>query len=292
MVQLKIPEKLYVRLYAGMGDFYKRYFCHPTWQCLEDLKNKHPNISIHALLVSQTIPALELIDNHPYIDKIIRPMIHLREFKNEDITKYVGNHRLLTQPMANNFEQNIPPIYLSKEDEDFLQKITSQHKKFICLHPFAGDKHGMNTRTPLLVNEYIPIIDSLVNKGYSVMLMGKTWERIHLGSKGTYIIKESAPPNRPGLVNLINKTNVRTGAELIRRSNGFVGTASSMMCAAWSMGGIRTTIITARRWQKPLVEMPWTQDKIANPNHQMIYLDNNRSPQKLKEIANVTAKWF
>lgn len=292
MVQVDIPNKLYVRLYAGMGDFYKRYFCHQTWQCLEDLKTKHPDKSIAALLVSQTLPALNLVDYHPYIDKIIKPKIHLREFKNKDINKYVGGYTFLNPKMAQQFEQKIPPIYLSDNDKEFIKRTTDNIDKYICLHPFAGDKYGLNTRTPLNVEQYIPTIQALINAGYTVIMLGKSWERINLGSKNTRIVQEKFTWSNPKFINLIDKTNVRTGAELVKRSNGFVGTASSFMCAAWSMGKIKTVIITSQRWKKPLEEMPWAQNKITLPIHKMLYLNHDRSSQKLKEIANATTKWF
>lgn len=289
---VKIPEKLYVRLYAGMGDFYKRYFCHPTWQCLEDLKKQHPKTKIKALLVSQTIPALELVDYHPHIDKIIRPKIHLREFKNEDITKYMGDSRFLTPQIASNFVCKIPPIYLSPKDKEFIEHITSKYNNFICLHPFAGDAYGLNTRTPLRIEQYIPIIKALIKLGYTVFMLGKSWDRIMRGSTRTRKVVERFHWAYPGFVNLINQTNVRTGAELVRRSKGFVGTASSLMCAAWSMNETRTVIITPQRWEKPLLEMPWAKARINDPKHKMLYLNNDRSIQKLKEIANTVAKWF
>jgi len=292
LVQVKVPEKLYVRLYAGMGDFYKRYFCHPTWQCIEDLKTKHPKTKIHALLVSQTIPALEFVDYNPYIDKVIKPGMHLREFKNLDVTKYVGNYTFLSPVLAKKFTLNTPKIYLSDNDKTFVNNITSSYKKYICLHPFAGDKYGLDTRTPLKVEQYTPIINKLIDKGYTVIMLGKSWQRINHGSKNTRVIKETFKWDKDGFVNLIDRTNARTAAELVRRSSGFVGTASSMMCAAWSMGGIKTVIVTSQRWIKPLREMPWAKDKITDPNHKMLYLNHDRSPQKFKEIAHDTADWF
>ena len=293
MVQLNIPDKLYVRLYAGMGDFYKRYFCHSTWQCLEDLKMKHPEVSIHALCVSQTIPALELVDYHPCIDKVIKPKIHLREFKQLDVTKYIGEYQFLNPGIAKRFEQNITPIYMSKEDEEFVDNVKTKYGDYICIHPFAGDTYGLNTRTPLKVKEYIPIINALVDSGYNVIMLGKSWKRIVQGTDGkTKTIQETFDWTRPGFINMIDKTNVRTGAALVKNSSGFVGTASSFMCAAWSMGGIKTSIITSMKWKQPLEEAPWAKDKIGNPNHQMIYLNNGRSANKLKEIADVTANWF
>ena len=289
---MKIPKKLWVRLYAGMGDFYKRYFWHPTWKCLEDLKTKNPDVEITALLVSQTIPALEFVDYHPCLDKLVKPKMHIRELKKHDITKYVGDATFLGPGLAKKFICKTPPIYLSKQDKEFVKNITSQHKKYICIHPFSGDRYGLNTRTPLLVQQYIPIIDALVAKGYSVFLMGKNWDRINLGSTKPIKINENIPWGRVGMINLINKTNARTSAELIRLSSGFVGTASSMMCAAWSMGGIKTTILTPKRWKEPIETMPWAKDKINDPNHQVLYLDGIRTPQRLGEIANVTANWF
>jgi ADP-heptose:LPS heptosyltransferase len=275
-----------------MGDFYKRYFCHPTWQCIKDLKEKNPQVDISALLVSQTIPALDFVDHHPCINKVIKPRIHLKDFRNKDIKQYVGDHVFLSPGLAKNFKLEIPSVYLSNTDMDFVDKITSKYNKYICLHPFAGDVYGLDTRTPLKVEEYIPIIKALTKKGYAVLMFGKSWARIKHGSKSTRLVKEIFKWSHEGFVNLIDQTNARTAAELVKRSNGFVGTASSLMCAAWSMTGIKTTIITPIRWKKPLTDMVWAKDKIEDPNHMMLYLNHDRSTKKLKDIANATAEWF
>lgn len=292
MSNIKVPEKIYVRLYAGMGDFYKRYFCHPTWQCLEDLKKQYPETKIKALLVSQTIPALRLVDYHPCLDETIEPKIHLREFKDKDITKYVGDYVPLGVGVATKFIRNIPPIFMSSKDKEFIKSITSKYNRFICLHPFAGDAYGLNTRTPLKLPEYIPTIKSLIRSGYTVFMLGKSWDRIIAGTNKTKKIIERFDWQHPGFVNLIDKTNVRTSAELIRQSDGFVGTASSLMCAAWSMEATKTVIITSQRWKQPLEEMPWAKDRIIQPQNKMIYLNNDRSPQRLQEVADITTRWF
>jgi ADP-heptose:LPS heptosyltransferase len=276
LVQIKVPNKLYVRLYAGMGDFYKRYFCHPTWQCIEDLKTKHPEVNIRALLVSQTIPALELVDYHPYIGKIIKPRIHLKDFKNKEIKDYVEDHVFLSPGLAKNFQLRIPPIYLSKEDINFVNDITTKHDKYICIHPFAGDVYGLDTRMPLKVEEYIPMIKALIKKGYKVIML----------------VQEGFNWSHNGFTSLIDKTNARTAAALVKKSSGFIGTASSLMCAAWSMTGIKTTIITPIRWKKPLLDMVWAKERIEDPNHMMLYLNHDRSTKKLKDIADDTANWF
>jgi ADP-heptose:LPS heptosyltransferase len=275
-----------------MGDFYKRYFGHPTWQCLEDLKKNRPNTEIAALLVSQTTPALSLVDYHPYIDKIIRPKIHLKDFKKRNIEKFIGDYKMLSPKIANKFELKKPPIYMSDKDKEYVDKITSTYKNIVCLHPFAGDRYGLNTRKPLHVQEYIPIIQTLIGKGFTVVMLGKTWERIQPGIHNIRSIEEDFKWKADGFVNLINKTNVRTGAEIVRRAGRFVGTASSFMCAAWSMDDVRTAVITPQAWKKPLEEMPWAQNKINDPRHKMIYLNHDRTPNKLKEVADATSEWF
>ena len=289
MIQIKIPDRVYVRLYAGMGDFFKRYFLHCSWQCLEDLKSKYPNVEVHALLASQTLPALKLVDYHPYIDKIIAPGLHTRQVKKMGPEKFVGDHIALSNRMAKQFELKVPPIYLSEEDKEFVDNI-SKDKKFIVLHPFAGDKHGLNTRTPLKPLRYVPIIKALVGTGHNIVLLGSSWPRVN--EKGIKTIKEEFTWRINGLINLIDKTNVRTGTELVKRASGFVGTASSFMCAAWSIGNKRSVILTSERWRQPLETMIWAKDRIKEPQNHMIYIPKNRTPALHQDIIKETANWF
>lgn len=289
MIQVKIPKKVYVRLYAGMGDFFKRYFLHCSWQCLDDLKAKHPDVEIHALLASQTLPALELVDYHPHIDKVVAPGLHPRQVKSMGPEKFMGDHIMLSNRMANQFDLKVPPIYLSEDDEKFVDSI-SKDKKFIVIHPFAGDRFGLDTRTPLKPHEYVPIVKALIETGHNVVMLGSSWPRVD--ERGTRIIKEDFPWRINGLINLIDKTNVRTGVELVKRASGFVGTASSFMCAAWSMGNKRSVILTSQRWQEPLETMVWAKDRIKEPQNHMVYIPKKRTPRVHRDIIKETANWF
>jgi ADP-heptose:LPS heptosyltransferase len=272
-----------------MGDFFKRYFLHCSWQCLEALKAEHPEVSVHALLVSQTIPALELVDHHPHIDKVITPKIHPRVVRKLGADKFVGDHVMLSNRMAKQFELRQPPVYLSEEDKEFVDSI-STGKKFITLHPFAGDRFGVHTRTPLKPNRYIPIIKALTETGHNVVLLGSKWSR--LNEKHTWTIDEVFNWRINGLINLIDKTNVRTAAELVKRSAGFVGTASSLMCAAWSLGNKRSVVLTSARWKEPLETMVWAKDRCKEPQNKIIYIPPKRTPRIHDNIARETADWF
>lgn len=288
MVQM-IPNKVYVRLYGGMGDFFKRYLTHCTWQCLEDFKAKNPQVSIRALLVSQTTPALKLVDYHSCIDEVVLPHMHPREFRKMDIAKYMDGYVPLRNNLAKQYELKTPPFYLSNEDENFIKQTTAHLKKYIVLHPFAGDKYSLNSRTPLKPKQYIPIIKALTKKGYKVLLLGGSWQRIH--EKQTRVIQEKFDWKIDGLINLINKTNVRTGAELVKRADGFVGTASSFMCAAWSLEK-RSVVLISSRWKKPLETTPWAKNRGKQSQNHIVYLPKKRTPQVYRDMTEQTAEWF
>jgi ADP-heptose:LPS heptosyltransferase len=296
LVPVKIPEKVYVRLYAGMGDFFKRYFLQCTWQCLEDLKAKHPEVKINALLASQTVPALDLVDHHPCIDEVVKPMLHTKQVKEMGPEHFMGDHVPLSNRMAQQFELKMPPIYLSESDEVFVDAIqVAANHKYIVVHPFSGDIIGNTTRSPLKPARYAPIVRALVESGYSVVLLGSSWSRLLPEARKpgrTRMIEEKFNWETTGLVNLIDKTNIRTAVELVKRSNGFVGTASSFMCAAWSLGSVRSVILTSERWREPLTNMVWAKDRIKEPQNKVVYIPKNRTPQTFQDIETETAGWF
>lgn len=295
MVSVKIPPRVYVRLYAGMGDFFKRYFLHCSWQCLEDLKAKQPEVSVHALLASQTLPALELVDYHPCIDKIVKPELHTRQVKRMGAETFMGDHTFLNNKMAQQFELKMPPIYLSDDDKVFVNNITDNHEKYIIVHPFSGDKTGTRTRSPLKPLRYVPIIKALIAKGYTVVLLGGDWSRVGDGGRRpgrVHTVSERFDWQIKGLINLMDQTNIRTAAELVKRSDGFVGTASSFMCAAWSIGEVNSVVLTSERWRKPLANMPWAKDRIKAPQNKVLYIPEHRTPQTFKNIETEIVKWF
>jgi ADP-heptose:LPS heptosyltransferase len=282
-----------------MGDFFKRYFLHCSWRCLDDLKAKHPEVKINALLASQTIPALGLVDYHPHINKVIAPGLHTRQVKRIGPEKLMGDYVFLSNRMAQQFELKTPSIYLSNDDKVFVDNITNKHKKYIVVHPFSGDAVGNNTRSPLKPIRYIPIIKALIATGHSVVLLGGPWSRVADGGQRAgknpgrvKIVQERFDWKIKGLINLIGKTNIRTGAELTKRADGFVGTASSFMCAAWSLGNIRSVVLISERWREPLTNMVWAKDRIKEPQNKVIYIPAARNVQTFQDIQNETANWF
>jgi ADP-heptose:LPS heptosyltransferase len=287
---MAMPQQVYVRLYAGMGDFYKRYFLHPTWACLKDLKAKHPEVSVHALLSSQTVPALNFVDYHPYLDRVVVPGLHPRQIKQAGADTFMNGYVPLGPGAAKRFQLEPPPVYLPKKDKVFVDNLTKGKDKYIIVHPFSGDRLGNTTRTPIRPVRYIPVIESLIGLGYRVILLGSTWKR--KDERGVQIREETFKWNIKGLTNLIDRTNVRTGAELVKRSSGFVGTASCFMCAAWSIGNIRSVIIISERWREPLETMPWAKDRCKEPQNKIIYLPPTRTPQTFEDMTNDTADWF
>jgi hypothetical protein len=64
------------------------------------------------------------------------------------------------------------------------------------------------------------------------------------------------------------------------------------MCAAWSIGDIRSVIIISERWREPLETMVWAKDRCKEPQNKIIYLPPTRTPQTFEDMTNETASWF
>ena len=275
---IEIPDKISVALWGGMGDFFKRYLLHPSFGCLKDLKIQHPNITIRAVINSQTRPAVDLLDYNPYIDEVIKLDKHPKDYY------FLRNN----EEIYNQFKVEKPKIYLSKEDINFVNSVVP--KKYICLHPFCGtgSENRINGRAPLTPGEYKMTVDNLIDLGYDVVILGGSYEKTSFNGKRT-TVKEHFPYKRKGVINLIGETNVRTGAEIIRRADGFIGTASAWRGAAWCMEETDSYIILTKAWKEKMERRSWTKTLNTDGRHKTLYLDKNRD---IKKISDDIASWF
>ena len=240
-------SKLYLHDGGGLGDIIKHYVQGTHgWGYLESLKKNYPDTKIKLILTCINPQAQELIKYHPYID-IIEPhlwshpghlaLAKLIEKYKEDYTSLIEVVNLLevTQSVQ-------PEIYLNTEDQKVVNSITSQGI-YIFIHPFSGERF----RVAIPIREYITLIDKLIdNLGYNVVIVGGTYNK-NL-EKGV-LMKEEFLYERPGLFNLVNKTNARQCVKLARESNGFVGTWSCFLCAVLNTH-IRTVVVFPNNHRK------------------------------------------
>jgi ADP-heptose:LPS heptosyltransferase len=233
-------SKLYIHDGGGVGDIIKHYVQGTRgWGLLKPLKEKYPDVEIKAMLTCINPQAQELIKYHPSIS-LIEPYLWshparspLRRLIEEKKGDYVS--LLEATKMLEGLEPTKPEVYLNAEDQEVVSSIISQGK-YIFIHPFSGEPW----RAAFSMEQYPALIDRLIDDaGYNVVIVGGSYKKNWVKSA---FMKEEFSYERPGLFNLVNKTNVRQCVTLSRSSAGFVGTWSCHLCAILDTS-IRTIVV-------------------------------------------------
>ena len=219
-------KNFYIHTGGGLGDMIKHYFWgNHGWRYLKPIKEKYPNTKIklittccnpigHSLF--ENIPYLDEIEPHPWVDPN-RPW--------EQLNKYIKDYNNLAKTKDLEITESIPTeVYLNQKDKETLAEYTPDNK-YIIMHPFAGDSIRMN----LPVQEYFPLAKLLINEfGYTVIVIGGQSQRV-IG-KISRTINEQFPYESDGLINLINKVNLRVACALTLSASHFIGTNSAFYC--------------------------------------------------------------
>lgn len=233
-------RKFYLHDGGGVGDIITHYTQGQRgWGHLESFKEMYPDAEIKLLLTCINPQAEELFKYHPSID-IIEPHLWAHP-GHAALTKLIEENKKdyasLVKVVADlgTVPRIKPEVYLGEEDKEVVDSIISQGK-YIFIHPFSGEKF----RIAVPIKEYPALIDKLIDKlGYNVVIVGGTYKK-NLAKK--LLVKEEFSYERPGLFNLVNKTNVRQCVKLARESAGFVGTWSCHLCAILNTY-IRTVVV-------------------------------------------------
>jgi hypothetical protein len=133
-------------------------------------------------------------------------------------------------PIFKRIQGRTPKIYLDKNEQAIVAKITKQGK-FCLVHPFGSHKE----RELLPIEGYPPLIDKLIDKyKYNVVVVGATHKRVFAPDfeQKTCTKKEGFCYEREGLYNFVNKTSVRMAVKLARSAPLYMGTWSAFYCAA------------------------------------------------------------
>ncbi|GAF82089.1 unnamed protein product, partial [marine sediment metagenome] len=141
----------------------------------------------------------------------------------------LSNHIKGYQPLSKIEDKTIVPsiptkIYLNEEDENSLVAHIPT-KGYVIMHPFAGDAIRIN----LPIEEYFSIAKLLIKEfDYRVIIIGGTSQRV-IG-KISRTINEEFPYEADGIVNLINKVNLRVACSLTLSASHFIGSNSAFYC--------------------------------------------------------------
>ena len=253
MDRIKIPNKIFTYAGGGLGDIY--YLClMDNWAYFKDIKKQNPKTKIHAVLSSPNPLSQEVMEYNPYIDKLdyIKPNdrrgMLLTSFKQKgytDIAK-IDKKKL----------KKDHTIYTNKEDKIFIKNIQEQvGSKYIVIHPYSNDAlkktiaGQRKSRYVFPVQEYFSLTEKLIKKGYKIVILGGN-------ARNPKLLKEEFLYKNDNIINLIDKTNARTAANVIIQANGFIGTYSCFIGIAWWYKTKSFLLAPNEEWGK---KMTWKQ---------------------------------
>lgn len=216
--------KFYIHTGGGLGDMLKHYFWgNHGWKYAKSLKNKHPDIKIKLITTCCNPIGHELFRFCPYIDEVEpHPWVDPnRPWK--QLASYVKGYKHLAK--VEYITPSAPTkIYLSQEDQNTFKEYLPE-KDYIVMHPFAGDAIRIN----LPIEEYFPLAKLLIEKfDYKVVVLGGKSQRV-IG-KISRTINEEFPYKANGIINLIDKVNLRVASALTLSASHFIGSNSAFYC--------------------------------------------------------------
>jgi len=233
-------DEVYLTLGGGLGDVFWLYLGgHNGWQYLESLKQQSPKTKIKVLSATHNPQTEELLKYNPHISEF-------REFgwsldgntiwnKEKGSAIHIDSIKRQLKKIENN-------IYLTQEDKELVDKISTN--SYIFIHPFAGEW----TRCGLKAEEYIPIIDCLLDKTeLNIVVVGSSYTRQN--RKKGFPQEEVFNYKRNRLYNLVGKTNARVCAALAKNQHSFIGSWSAYSCLAWVYNKPSTVIMPEQAYE-------------------------------------------
>jgi hypothetical protein len=240
--------KLYINSGGGLGDFIYNYFKSYEWQCLSTIYQFFSDAQITAVLTHHSPTCGELLYTHPAIIAVMTspwrapgdPLEYSWKglVQGENVLSWARNNNI--RPAHEHGLEH--KIYLTDKEEYLIANIKNKGP-YIVMHPFAGLPHRGSRRHPYDNKykcypdyKYIQTANYLIEKGISVVFVGRsTYDGVDrlrdneetLSEINGHILSSEA-------YNLINKVSTRVSVELTRRANGFIGSHSSMLSAAWT----------------------------------------------------------
>jgi len=238
---MAIPQKVYLTLGGGLGDVFVTYFRGDNgWRLLQPLKEKFPHIKVSVLSATHNPQTAEFLKHNPYIDSFqeFGWVNDGRPIWSENANGHVSLAK--HNKLAKILKAKNPELYLGEEDREIVNEILSAGE-YIFIHPFAG----LKDRQALPIEEYPSLIDSLIDKsGYNVVVIGGTHQRRN--QKRSFDMPEEFDYERPGLFNLVNRTNARVAVKLSQNAHSFIGCWSAYACAHWIIKKKTTVIIKSK----------------------------------------------
>jgi len=237
-----ISVPLYIHSGGGCGDLIYHYFKSDSWRYLSSVKAMHPNTKVCAVITCHHPNVAELVKTNPYIDSVFYyswyPPGHDLEYgwkgsvDGEDLAEWARGRKV---PLAAN------KVYLTSSERSSLERICTD--KYIVMHPFAGlpdrscHPHPLDGKYRCYPDyKYIQTANYLAERGYLVKIVGRSSNDApeRMRAKTESLVPANGESFHPNVQVLIDGFSLRQNVELVRNANGFIGTHSSMLSAAWT----------------------------------------------------------
>lgn len=270
----QLNSNVFIPVSGGLGDVVRCYLRDThEWGYIPDIKRIFPYVTIKILSSCHNPAVEEFFKYNPHIDSF-------KEFGWivdgwQLFNKYKGSHISLQDIIKRYKKSRVklkwtqPFYYTCQEDIEEVNEITQDTNGIIIMHPFT-------IRKALPIEDFCHMADRLIDEfGYTVIFLGGTHNRFHnvnLQGKWTQGIDvvEELNYERPGLYNLLNKSNIRVAYKLVELCDGFIGHCSCFNIAAWihqkksvvfSPPCQRLILTTNRDYAWPLIDnLPWCKN--------------------------------
>ena len=237
---------LYVHGGGGAGDFIYQYFNSYAWRCLPSVLSNYSDAFVTAIIQTHHPSLAELVYLHPAITAVTTYKWYMpgdpkeRWWKAGVVGEELGAWAQsinIKDGSRNGYEHK---IYLTVAEENLLKEIKAAGP-YVIMHPFAGLPHRGAFKHPYDGKykcypdyKYLETATYLAERGYKVYFVGRTAtdgvETLRSFPEDIVLPKDC----HPNIMSLVNKYSFRFNVEVVRRADGFIGSHSSMLSAAWT----------------------------------------------------------
>lgn len=222
-------NKYYIHAIGGTGDHLTQYFGghsrHRDFGYLWAIKDIEPNCYVKAIF-HPAFPdsVINFFEFEPRIDEVVllpwkNPNARCRYEQEEAGSEYI---KLSKYAEENNISKITPDkIYTTEEDDRIVNDIKNKGD-YIVFHPFASGEG----RIVLSETQYKEAMKKIViETGMNVVIIGASSNK-----RGLKKIKESIDIEEDKIINMVNKTNMRTASSLVWNSKVLVANNSAFGC--------------------------------------------------------------
>jgi len=224
----------YIHAGGGVGDIIKNYFWGTKgWGYLKNIKRQNSKVKL--LLASSNPAAEDLFAGNKFIDEIEsypwqRPGSKFKRAEELNKQGYINLSIVGRHVKKLKFEK--PKfMYFTEADKELYKKIKPAGK-YTVIHPFIA-RMGLQ---PIETSEFREIALRIRDKTQlPVLILGGTHNRTAFIAEPGICTEEYGYEDE-GIINLVNKTNLRIAVNLTQNATSFVGTNSCFYCVRLGLG--------------------------------------------------------